>query len=170
MVTAVHAARNVAAGRADAFDVWGVNVEDEYHEEVRAEERPAGGDRLVPRRAAERSLDDLVRDAFARYDAVALGAAVGAVAGLGLFLATAWLLVKGGYGVGANLSLLGNYFLGYEVTWAGALLGLAEAGIGGFAFGWILARLINAVIAAEERALLLRVEERALDYFEGGGA
>ncbi len=166
MVTAVYAARNVAAGRAD-YDVWGVNVEDEYHEEVR-ETAAAGGERLVPGRAEVQSLDDMIRDAFSRYDPVALGGAVGVVLSVGLFLATSVLLLRGGSLVGENLSVLSNYFLGYSVSWIGAVVGGLEAGLGGFAFGWVLARLINGVIAAEERSLLLRVEERALDYFEGG--
>ena len=167
MVTAVYAARNIAAGDV-AWDVWGVNVEGDYHEEVRREE-VRGSERLVPQRAEGPSVEDLVRDAFARYDPVALGGAVGVVMGLGLFLATVLLLLRGGVDVGANLAVLENYLLGYSVSWSGAVVGLLEAGLGGFGFGWVLARLINLVIAAEERGLLLRVEERALDYFEGGG-
>jgi hypothetical protein len=44
MVTAVYAARNI--GGAD-LDVWDVNVEDEYHEEVRDQGKGYGG-RSVP--------------------------------------------------------------------------------------------------------------------------
>jgi protoporphyrinogen oxidase len=164
MVTAVYAARNIAAGSAE-YDVWGVNVEEEYHEEVQTK---AGGDRLVPERVEGPTVEDLIRDAFARYDAVALGGATGVLAGVGLFLATAWLLVQGGPNVGATLSLLGNYFMFYSVSWTGALFGLVEGGVLGFAFGWVLAKLINGVIAAEEKALLRRITARSLDLFEGG--
>ena len=170
MVTAVYAARNVAAGNAD-YDVWGVNVEDEYHEEVRGDSAEGSttvsGDRAVPERVMGPSIEELIRDAFARYDAAALGGAVGVVAGLGLFFATGALLLQGGANVGQNLSLLANYLLGYSVSWGGAVLGGLEAGAVGFGFGWLLAKLINGVIAAEERALMRRVESQAIDLFEG---
>jgi hypothetical protein len=163
----VYAARNIAAGHEE-YDIWGVNVEEEYHEEVHeGESKAASGDRMVPQPPAEPTVDDLVSQAFARFDAVALGGAVGVAAVLGLFLATAVLLVRGGENVGANLSLLGSYFLGFDARWGGAFLGMFEAGIGGFAFGWLLAKLINLLIAAEELRIVRRIEEQAVDLFEG---
>lgn len=166
MVTACYAAENIVAGR-QVHDVWDVNVDAEYHEEVRVGDKQPSGDRQVPGRAAERAIEELIRDAFARYDAVALGAAVGAVAGATLFLATALLLLRGGANVGANLSLLGNYLFGFEMSWTGALAGLLEVGVYGFAFGWLLANGINLVIAAEEQRIVRRAEERAVDPLEG---
>ena len=166
MVTAVYAAENIAAGR-QVRDVWDVNVEAEYHEEVRKGSRPQTGDRLVPERARDATIEELIRDAFARYDAVALGSALGAVAGLGFFAATAILLLQGGENVGANLSLLGNYLLGFKMSWAGAFYGLLGAGALGFGFGWLLAKLINTVIAAEEQRIVRRAEEAAVDPLEG---
>ncbi len=56
------------------------------------------------------------------------------------------------------LSLLGNYLLGFELSWEGALLGLVEAGIGGFVFGYALARAINAVVGLFEKALRAQIE------------
>ena len=166
MVTACYAAENIVAGRR-VHDVWDVNVDAEYHEEVRAGEGQQPGDRLVPERVADATVEELIRDAFARYDAVALGSAVGAVSGAALFVATAALLLRGGEDVGANLSLLGNYLLGFRMSWTGALYGLVEAGALGFAFGWLLAKLINFVIAVEEQRIVRRAEERAVDPLEG---
>jgi protoporphyrinogen oxidase len=166
MVTACYAAENIAAGR-QVRDVWDVNVDAEYHEEVRSEGQASAGDRMVPGRAADSTIEELIRDAFARYDAVALGAAVGTVTGLGLFLATALLLLRGGENVGANLSLLGNYLFSYEMTWSGAFFGLFEAGSLGFGFGFALAKVINFVIAAEEQRIVRRAEEQAVDPLEG---
>ncbi len=165
MMTAVLAVENIVGA---SHDVWSVNVDDEYHEEVREESaQPASGDRLVPGRAELPTPEEQVLSAFARYDPVALGAAVGAVAGFGLFLATAILLLRGGILVGNNLSLLANYFLGYDVTWVGALIGLGEAALGGFAFGWLLARTINAVVGIHETALIRRLElARTMDPTE----
>ena len=162
MVTAIYAARNIQG--AD-YDVWDVNVEEEYHEEVRdgetATQAARGGDRLVPQRLETDRAFEAIQKAFARYDPVALGGALGIMLGLGLFLATTALLFKGGSDVGVHLSLLGNYLLGYKVTWTGAFLGLAEAGIGGFVFGYLLAGAINATIAWHERALIQRLEVMA---------
>ena len=167
MVTAVYAARNVAAG-ATEYDVWDVNVEDEYHEEVRDDAGAStSGDRMVPGRVSDPSIEELVRGAFARYDAVALGTAAGTVAGLGLFFAMAILLLQGGDVVAPNLSLLGNFFVGFDASWTGAFIGMVEAGIGGFAVGWLLAGLFNFVVAAEEQRILRGIEEQAVDLFEG---
>ncbi len=160
MLTGVYAARNVVGA---SYDIWDVNVEPEYHEEVRH-----GRDRFVPRPIAEMQTREWIEQAFGRYDPVALGVALGTVFGLGLFLATAVLLLRGGEPVGANLALLRSYFPGFEVTWRGALLGLLEAAVGGLAFGYALARLINVFIAREERALLDRIEAAsAMDLVEG---
>ena len=163
MVTAMYAARNLAGG---THDVWDVNVDAAYHEEVRSSE-PTTGDRLTPQRV-QRDLDAAeIRRAFARYDPVALGGAIGIVGGLGLFAATAVLLVRGGGPVGPNLSLLSQYLLGYTVSWPGAWLGLAEATAGGFVFGYLLARIINAVIGWHETALIRRIEAQSIDPLSG---
>jgi hypothetical protein len=76
-------------------------------------------------------------------------------------------LLRGGENVGANLSLLGNYLAGFEMSWAGAFYGLVEVSAYGFGFGWLLAKLINFVIAAEEQRIVRQAEERAVDLLEG---
>jgi protoporphyrinogen oxidase len=166
MLAGMLAARNVAG---ESHDVWAVNVETDYHEEIgRPASDAAGGqagargvaagDRLVPQAAAPPLLEDLLREAFARYDPVALGGAVGAIAGLGLFLATAILLLRGGAVVGPNLSLLGNYLYGYAPSWSGALVGSVEAGLGGFGLGYLLGRAINALVHRHEVGIRRRLE------------
>ena len=112
---------------------------------------------------------ELIKEAFARLDALALGIALGLVGGVGLFLATALLLLKGGPMVGLTLSLLGHYLPGFAPTWTGAFVGLVEAGIGGFVLGYLVATLRNwgmmayahlvkrRADAAERRDLLDRV-------------
>ncbi len=167
MVTAVYAARNVVG---EQYDVWDVNVEDDYHEEQReaGSAVAASGDRLVPGRVERPALEEALAQVFARFDPIALGTAVGLVSGAALFVATAFLLLKGGEDVGQNLSLLGNYFLGYRVSWGGAVLGFLEAGLGGFGFGYVLAKMINGLIQFEQRQLLGRVEGMlSMDLFEG---
>jgi hypothetical protein len=70
------------------------------------------------------------------------------IGGLGLFLITAWLLVKGGDHVGAHLNLLGQYLIGYSVSWKGSLVGLIYgAGIGAI-LGWSIGKLYNLIAQA----------------------
>ncbi len=111
--------------------------------------RERAGDRLTPAAAAAPSVEDLVREAFAPYDAVALGVAVGAVMAAGLAAATIVLLL-GGEPHGPNLSLLGNYFLGYQVSWGGLAVGTTEAALAGFGLGWAIARVINLLVRGYE--------------------
>ena len=142
-----------------------VNVDEDYLEEVtkgRSEaaaiHAPRGGDRLVPSPLETDPMVEALRAAFARYDGVALGSAVGSLMGFGLFFATVAVLLAGSEGVEPALGLLGQYFLGFEVSWSGALLGLLEAGAFGFGFGLLLAKAINATVALHERALIRRLE------------
>lgn len=86
---------------------------------------------------------ELIESAVARMRAGILAIVFAMVSGTGLFVATAWLLIKGGENVGATLGLLGNYLPGYAVTWPGAFLGLAYGTAIGGAAGWLLARVYN---------------------------
>jgi hypothetical protein len=71
----------------------------------------------------------------------ALGLALGLLFGLAIFIATNWLVLKGGEPVGPHLSLLGQYFIGYKVSFLGSLVGFAYGfGLGslcGASIGWI---------------------------------
>ena len=67
--------------------------------------------------------------------------------GLGLFVLTAWLLIKGGHNVGSHLQLLANYFPGYAVTWPGSLLGLLYGALVGGLAGWAVGTIYNKVVA-----------------------
>ncbi len=154
MLSGICAAQNILGAQ---HDVWAVNVESEYLEEGRAVEKPTG-DRQVPQPVADVELEELLRGAFARYDPVAMAVSLGAVMGLGLFLATAVLLLKGGVPLGPNLSLLGAYFLGFEVSWTGAMLGTAEATVGGFFLGILMAKTLNLLIGAYEGSVLQELE------------
>jgi len=78
-----------------------------------------------------------------RLEAVVQGVAWGLVAGLGLFLATNWLVLKGGRVVGPHLSLLRQFFVGYEVTFVGSLIGFAYAFACGFLAGYLVSIVYN---------------------------
>lgn len=84
--------------------------------------------------------------AFAPIRKTALGVASGVVLGGIIFLMTAILLIKGGQRVGANLTLIGQYFFGYTVTWMGSLIGMAWGFAVGFLVGWSFALVRNSVV------------------------
>jgi hypothetical protein len=71
------------------------------------------------------------------------GVVTGVVAAAALFVATNWLLLKGGPVVGPHLALLGQFFPGYRVTFAGSLIGSGYALVVGFVVGWATARMYN---------------------------
>ena len=161
MLTGVYAARNVTGER---YDVWSVNTEKAYLENGRSATL-SQGDRLVPAPVTVPVLetigeldDDAIEAAFARVDPLALGAAVGLVSGIGLLLATAILLVKGGAQVGLTLSLLGIYLPAFEVTWTGAAIGCLEAGLVGFWSGYFGAWLRNRGLETYARFVRWRSE------------
>jgi hypothetical protein len=153
MLTALYAVRSLTGTRRD---VWTVNEEASFHEEIRDGADTGVRDRLTPL-PVDGGVDGLMREAFAPYDEVALGGAFGITATVVLALTTALLLWGPNDGFVPMLSLLGEYLFGYEVSWPGMLVGMVEAGIGGFAVGWAVARLINLL-----SAMLLRDLERRL--------
>jgi hypothetical protein len=83
---------------------------------------------------------------FLLLNAKIVGLALGVIFGLGIFVATNWLVIKGGERVGPHLILLSQYFIGYKVTFLGSLIG---AGYGftlgticGGLIGWIYNRIV----------------------------
>ena len=80
-----------------------------------------------------------------RLNARAWGIAVGLLFGLGIFLATMVLVMKGGKTVGPHLALLGQYLPGYRVTWLGALLGFVYLFVIGYGVGRIIGAVYNAL-------------------------
>ncbi len=90
--------------------------------------------------------DLIARAAFARLDVVALAVAMGCVFALGLWFATAMLLLKNtppGVPIGPHLALLANFFPGFSVSWVGSLLGAFYAFLIGCGFGAIVAAVWN---------------------------
>ena len=102
----------------------------------------------MPEVAKPQGAERFIIEAFAKLDRTALGVAVGAVLGLGIFTATIFLIIKGGEVVGPNLSLLGQFFLGYTVTLTGAFIGLVYGFVAGFILGWLIGFLRNALVSA----------------------
>ena len=67
----------------------------------------------------------VVRKRIMRIQEQGWGIACGLIAGLGLFVATIVLVVRGGPVVGPRLGLLSLYFPGYSVTFLGSVIGYA---------------------------------------------
>ena len=87
-----------------------------------------------------------VMRAVARLKAVILGVVFGLVFGVGLFAMTAILLIENGPNTGAHLRLLGNYFIGYSVTWNGAFIGFLWAFAIGAFIGWLIGIIYNRIV------------------------
>ena len=93
---------------------------------------------------------------FAPVDKRAFGVAIGTVTGLGIFTVTAIDLLRGTPWRG--LRLLAQYFAGYDLTWEGALIGLAWGFAVGFAAGWFVAFTRNLTLAISLFILRTRAE------------
>jgi hypothetical protein len=151
------AARNVALGHR--HDLWSVNTEREYHEELRP-----GAD-VEPELDA--ALEGALTRVFRKVDRRALGLAVGAVSGIGLWLLTLAMVVQGDV-VSPGLWLLSHYFPGYRVSVGGSVVGAGYGFATGFVVGWGGALLRNAVmllsLAWAHRRAEFSALRRFLDY------
>lgn len=99
---------------------------------------------------------------LAQVDPLAFGIACGIILGLWLWLGTIMLVIRGGEHVGKNLSLLSQYFVGYQVTPFGSLLALIYGGVIGFFVGYVSARLRNLTMHAYLSYLRCRAERLAM--------
>ena len=76
------------------------------------------------------------------------GLAFGLVLGVGLFVATNVLVIRGGPFVGQHLSLLNVYFPGYSVTVLGSVIGFVYAFVVGYGIGRIIATAYNRMTSS----------------------
>lgn len=83
--------------------------------------------------------DEKLFSSILLLNAKVVGLALGLIFGLGIFVATNWLVIKGGDRVGPHLILLSQYFIGYRVTFVGSLIGAAY----GFTLGTICGALMG---------------------------
>jgi protoporphyrinogen oxidase len=154
MLTGMLAVRNLIHGEKN--DLWNVNADQEYHEEIREKIE------LAPKIDTE-AVSEVFAQAFPKLDRLALGLSTGTVGGMLLFLATIILVLKGGVVVGPNLELLNQYFPGYSVTMSGSLLGLGYGFLTGFAGGWGFAFLRNVTVFLYMALIRRRAERQLLE-------
>ena len=92
--------------------------------------------------------EEQLAKAVVKLNAKLLGIVFGMLLGIGLFLATNFLVLKGGENVGQHLSLLSQFFPGYSVTFLGSLVGFAYAFAVGLVVGSVLGAVYNKVARA----------------------
>ena len=114
--------------------------------------------------------NDAVQTTLMRASARAWGIATGLVLGVGLFVATLWLVIKGGPDAGSHLGRLGQVFPGYDVTVRGSFIGLVYAFVVGYALGRLLAprQLLSLAERAAEREKHVRLNGRSWGLATGG--
>lgn len=91
----------------------------------------------------EPTLEKIVMTRLTRLNAGVSGLVTGMILGLVIFVATNWLLLKGGETVGPHLALLGQFFLGYTVSFWGSVVGFLYGFVTGFIVGYMVAFLYN---------------------------
>jgi len=101
----------------------------------------------------QESIEERIFRGVLMLDAKVLGLASGLMCGLIIFVATNWLVVKGGRVVGPNLRLLGQYFPGYRVSFPGSLIGFAYSFIVGYLCGFMIAWIYNRIALFRNRNL-----------------
>ena len=103
------------------------------------------------------NLERVVLARLLRLNATIYGSVGGLVAGSAIFVATNWLIIKGGpvgpdgYRiVGPHLWLLAQYFPGYSVTFLGSLVGFGYGFVLGFVVGFFAAKVYNWLVDLKE--------------------
>ena len=83
-------------------------------------------------------------------NAKVLGLALGLLCGLAIFIATNWLVLKGGKPIGPHLQLLSQYFIGYRVSFLGSLIGFAYGFAVGTLSGALIGWIYNKIVALKK--------------------
>ncbi len=99
----------------------------------------------------QKSVERIVMTRLLRVSAAVHGVVTGLLAGLGIFIATNWLVLKGGRVVGPHLVLLSQFFIGYRVTFVGSLIGFGYGFVLGFVVAYAIAWLYNHLLGLKNR-------------------
>jgi protoporphyrinogen oxidase len=156
MLTGMYAVRTLLHG--ERHDLWKVNADKEYHEEVREPSADAGVDE-------DREVEEAVELIFAKVHRLAMGLSVGMIAGAGLMLLTFILALQEGAGparLASTVELLAQVFPGYQLSIPGSLLGGLYGFATGFLLGWCAAGARNVAMFLTWVFIRRRVERRYL--------
>ena len=97
-------------------------------------------------------IEEMVLARVMRLNAMVHGVVAGILLGLAIFIATNWLVLKGGKVVGPRLALLGQFFMGYKVTFAGSTIGFGYGFVCGFLTGYLVASRYNGLVHFRENS------------------
>ena len=100
------------------------------------------------------SEEEKLFSAILRLNTKMLGLVLGFLLGLVIFIATNWLVIKGGtidssgeLVIGPHLQLLSQFFIGYRVSFLGSIIGFvygfAVGTLGGALIGWIYNKIVD---------------------------
>jgi hypothetical protein len=96
---------------------------------------------MKERSEQERAAEEKLFSGVLWLNAKVFGLTIGLLCGFGLFIATNWLVIKGGHRVGPHLALLSQYFIGYRVSFLGSFIGFfygfAVGTLSGSFIGWL---------------------------------
>lgn len=93
----------------------------------------------------------VLKPSVLRLHGFSLGLAIGAITGLGLFLSTTWLVIRGTAPESVHAALLSYYIPGYSVSILGGLWGAVELFIVVFVACFLLATVYNKIVEIRHR-------------------
>ena len=93
----------------------------------------------------------VLKPTILRLHGVSLGTALGAMAALGLFCSTSWLVIRGTAHESVHAALLSNYIPGYSVSILGGLIGALQMFVVVFVAALLLAALYNKIVDLRHR-------------------
>lgn len=103
-------------------------------------------------------LEKIVLTRVLRLNEHIYGIVLGLVTGVGIFVLTNWLVLKGGpltpegeVLIGPHLALLGQFFIGYDVSFVGSWIGLFYGLLTGYIVGFLVAKIYNWIVNSREK-------------------
>ena len=93
----------------------------------------------------------VLKPSVLRLHGYSLGLAIGAIAALGLFCSTTWLVIRGTADESVHAALFSNYIPGYSVSLLGGLVGALELFAFVFLGSILLAAVYNKIVEIRHR-------------------
>lgn len=93
----------------------------------------------------------VLKPSVLRLHGFSLGMAIGAIAAVGLFASTAWLVIRGTAHESVHAALFSNYIPGYTVSIMGGLLGALQLFALVFLGSLLLAAVYNKIVESRHR-------------------
>lgn len=91
--------------------------------------------------------EEQIRRSVVRLNGHILGFILGLIGALIIFIATNWLVLKGGQVVGPHMGLLDQFLIGYSVSFVGSLIGALYVFVIGYVSGLFIAAIYNWVLS-----------------------